>query len=408
MDVIKLQILTNRRDQRKMIANQFDLIDYIRLEPELDIQDVSDVKSAFSGDTSNVVLITERFLQNGYLVSKEITTKYPNKAVIILQGARAVDFTDKDKLMSGASDILSNNSDVQILTDAIYQARLENQKKQQMLREQQSVKTVNDGRVLTVFSTKGGVGKTFVSVNLAVALVKYTGKSVVLLDFDLDCGGSSIALNIKDAPTISDAVGDVYNVDVEQMLGYLTQHKSGISVLPTSGQANVSSLIGSEQIDAVIRLLRTMFDYVVIDMPGHFTEILNPAFSLAHNVLLITTPEVLAVNNVRSALFVFKELGYPMNKIKTVINKMSKSDISLKTVESTLENNVIAEIADDSKRVRKSQNEGKPYLLEYPRSSVSKSLFKLIDNLNKTTDTKSKRKKTSINSGSKPKGRFFK
>lgn len=378
MDVIKLQILTDQPDLRGALADKLKAIEYIKIEKPVHFQ--GDLKESFSTDISDVVLISEQYLGDGYKASEIITTNYPYKTVLLMEDELSQS-NIRRALTSGASDIISPNADTQELTEAIYRAHASHLQKQEMLMESTKQRSNLEGKIFTVFSTKGGTGKTFTSTNLAVALAQETGKRVVLFDLDLDYGGDSIALNTPVKYSMANVINEIRNIDEDLMESYLLTHESGVKILAANPEPSFNEYVNSDHIELILRTLQSSFDYVVVDMPGRFMETVNPAFSMATMVLLITTPEILTLKNIKASLVIFKELNYPVSKLRIILNKASKVGISRKDVESTLGYEVFAEIPEDIKGARKSQNEGKPYVTTFPRSQTTTGFSRLVSAL---------------------------
>ncbi|MFB0918665.1 MAG: AAA family ATPase [Clostridiaceae bacterium] len=378
MDIIKVQILAHSFEMREEIARKLKNIEYIKIEKPI-LEDV-DIKESFATDISDVVLVSEHYLGDGYETSEFITNNYPYKTVILLEDELSPSNVRR-AVTSGASDIISPTSDTEELTDAIYKSYTNHQHKQEMLMVSKKQRSNLEGKVITVFSTKGGTGKTFMSTNLAVQILKQTGKRVVLFDLDLDYGGDSIALNVPVKYSMANVINEIRNIDEDLMDSYLLTHESGLRILAANPDPGFSDYVNADQIDVILKTLRSSYDYIIVDMPGRFMNTVNPAFSLADALLLLTTPEILTLKNIKSSLLVFKELNYPANKIKIVLNKASGSGISRKDVETTLGHEVFSEIPEDFNGVRKSQNEGKPYVTLFPRSKTTEGIGKLATSL---------------------------
>ena len=234
------------------------------------------------------------------------------------------------------------------------------------------------GQVYTVFSTKGGVGKTFVSINLAASLAKNAEKRVVLVDLDLDFGNAALALNLYPKFTIMDVIDNIRHMDSDMIESYLIPHESGIKVLPANLQPNMNDFINAEHIHVILEALRESFDYVVVDMPGRFVETIMPALALADQLLVITTPELSAVRNIKVLLVTLKDLNFPQSKIRIVLNKEDlRGEIKKNDVETTLNKKVDASIGLDYHRVLSSLNRGVPLVYEYPKNTLSKNFEKM-------------------------------
>lgn len=378
MDTIKLQILTDKPDLRAELAAKLKTIDYIIIEKPIHFQ--GDLKDSFSSDISDVVLISENYLGDGYEASKIITTEYPYKTVILLEDELSQSNVRR-AVTSGASDIIAPNADTEELTEVIHRTYAQHLHKQEMMMVSKKQKSNLEGKIYTVFSTKGGTGKTFIATNLAVALLKETGKKVALFDLDLDYGGDSIALNTPVKYSMANVINEIRNIDEELMDSYLLTHESGVRILAANPEPSYNDYVNADHIELILRTLQSAYDYVVVDMPGRFMETVNPAFSMASLVLLITTPEILTLKNIKNSIMVFKELNYPISKLRIILNKATKLGISRKDVESTLGYEIFCEIPEDIKGARQSQNEGKPYVAAYPRSSTSAGFAKLVSAL---------------------------
>jgi pilus assembly protein CpaE len=246
-----------------------------------------------------------------------------------------------------------------------------------------------NGQVFTVFSTKGGVGKTFISINLAVSLAKNTGKRVVLVDLDLDCGNAALALNVLPKYTIADIIDDIRNIDADLIESYLIPHESGIKVLPANSQPQMSEFINAEHIDIILRTLQSSFDYVVVDMPARFHEPVNPAFAIADKLFLVTTPEVSTVRNIKASLLTLNDLNYPKSKIKIILNRLdSKGEIKAKDVESTLNQALYGSLMADYRDVISSLNMGIPFVVKNPRDTITKGFNSIVKKIVDEADTK--------------------
>ncbi|MDD2426998.1 MAG: AAA family ATPase [Eubacteriales bacterium] len=381
MDIIKIQILTDQEDQRQELLEKLIAFDYLKVQPMIDLQ--GDLLESMRADKSDVVLIAAEYLGDGYKASELITNQYPAKAVIIL----TEDFGEKPGriVASGATDIISPSIDASALNKVIYRVFSQHKHKQERILAGHIQRSNLEGTILTVFSSKGGTGKTFISTNLAIALKLNTGKKVCIVDLDLDYGGVALALSLPVTYSISNVVNQIKNLDQELLNSYLLSHESGVKVLAANPDPGYNDYINSDHINTILRVLQSAYDYVIIDMPGHFTETVGPAFTLADYVILVTVPEVLTLKNIKTSLVLFNDLNFSANKLRLVLNKASKLGISKKDVESTLNMDVYSTIPEDYKGVRKSQNEGKAYVLSYPRSKTSKGFKSLVSALAQET-----------------------
>lgn len=393
MEKIKVMILDNSPAVSLEIEKLISDIDYIDLASNSDT--LEGILKIIDIEFVNIILVSEDFLGDGYKVSEAITMEFHNRAVIVIENVLSEDNLHK-ALFSGAKDVLVMPLTTAKIADSIYRANEYVKLKNEVHRDVNiRVKRKSDlGRVFTVFSTKGGVGKTFIATNLAITLQKNTGKRVVLLDLDLDFGSAALALNIVPKFTITDVVDDIRNINPDVIENYLMTHQSGIKILPANLEPRLNEFINAEHVQLIIKTLQNSFDFVVIDMPGRFHDPINPAFVFADKLLMVTTPEVSTVRNVMASLIMLNDLNYPKSKIKILLNKSDNNgDIKVRDVEKTLNQMVFSTIDADYKKVISSLNQGIPYVIKNPRSSISKefnSMVKKIQEDSVETNTQNK------------------
>lgn len=385
MDRIKVLILEITQEERNTLSEILNNVDYIVLAGEADSLD--EAIDIIEDTVVDVVLLGSGIDEDGYKAAERLSIEYPEISIVMLESELREETMHK-AIFAGAKDVLIKPYTPSKLVDTIYRVH-QLMKKKVMIHKENSVRTKRkavSGQVFTIFSTKGGVGKTFLSINLAVSLAKQTGKRVVLVDLDLDLGNAALALNILPKFTISDIVDDIRNIDADLIESYLIPHESGIKVLPANATPQISEFINSDHIDIILRTLQSSFDYVVVDMPGRFHDALNPAFAIADKLFMVTTPEVSTVRNIKASLMTLNELNYPKSKIRIILNRLdSKGEIKAKDVEATLGQNVYSTIAADYRDVISSLNQGIPIVIKNPRDTVTKGINslakKLIDDI---------------------------
>ncbi|HEX2159308.1 MAG TPA: P-loop NTPase [Actinomycetes bacterium] len=228
------------------------------------------------------------------------------------------------------------------------------------------------GRVVTVFSSKGGCGKTFLSTNLAVALSR-NGAEVALVDLDLHFGDVAIMLHLFPSHTIYDATQSS-GLDALTLKSFLTRHDSGIWTLVAPTEPTVADTISPATIGSILKLLRSAFDYVVIDTPPAFSEPVLGAFDESDWLVMLATLDVPSIKNLKLTLQTMELLHFPKNRIRVVVNRAdSKVGLRLPDVEKLLSSSVDATIPS-SRSVPLSVNKGSPIMLEEPKGPVAESI----------------------------------
>lgn len=374
---MKLLLLADSETERLDITEMLKNIDYIHLAG--DSIDENKTWESLERATADILLMGSCFNGSRYAFAEKVSKQFPNTSIIMME-EELLEETMHNALFAGAKDVLIKPIDPEKLMNSIYRIHQLQERTVVTKAEtpQKKIRKSELGQVYTVFSTKGGVGKTFVSINLAASLAKNQEKRVVLVDLDLDFGNAALALNLYPKFTITDVIDDIRHMDSDLIESYLIPHESGIKVLPANLQPNMNDFINAEHIHVILESLRESFDYVVVDMPGRFVETIMPALALADQLLVITTPELSAVRNIKVLLVTLKDLNFPQSKIRIVLNKEDlRGEIKKNDVETTLNKKVDAAIGLDYRRVLSSLNRGVPLVYEYPKNTLSKNFEKM-------------------------------
>ena len=230
------------------------------------------------------------------------------------------------------------------------------------------------GRVVTVFSAKGGCGKTTLSTNLAAALADGGRREVCLVDLDLAFGDVAIALQLFPTHTIADAVPLGDTLDFTGLHSLLTPHSPGLSCLVAPVEPGSASSIPAELVGRILNLLRDHFDYVIIDTPPAFDDQVLAAFDVSDVVALIATLDIPALKILKLTLETLELLNYPRERWKVVLNRAdSKVGLVASEVEKTLKTTIASQIPS-SREVPAAINRGVPIVLDQPRHSVSQAI----------------------------------
>lgn len=234
-------------------------------------------------------------------------------------------------------------------------------------------------KVVTVFSSKGGSGKSTIATNLALMLHRRTGQPTVLVDLDLQSGDLAIMLQLMPAWTIYDAADSPDRLDREALQGYLTPHQSGVTVLAAPLEPALADTISPDAVTTILELLHQMFPYVVVDGPGLFTDQILAAFDLSHEIVLMTSMDVPSVKNMKLSMHTFEQLGVVRDRLHLVLNRAdSKVGLRLQEVERSLGTPVDVTIPS-SREVPLSINQGRPLVEKGQSSEVVDAIQRLCE-----------------------------
>jgi pilus assembly protein CpaE len=238
------------------------------------------------------------------------------------------------------------------------------------------------GKMVLVFSAKGGCGKTTVATNIAEALGANGEKSVCIVDFDLQFGDIAVALQIEPTKTISNAIRMGDNLDLSGVRSLVVQYKPNLYALLAPVDPSDIEFITADLAERVLLGLQKTFDYVVVDSPPAFTETILKAFDIADEYLLISTLDMPSLKNLKVTLGTLDALGMPRSKWNIVINRSTaKTGLSIQDVQDAIGIQIAATIPA-SQMVPTMINQGRTVVSAKPRHQVSKAIFsisKIID-----------------------------
>ena len=237
------------------------------------------------------------------------------------------------------------------------------------------------GKLVTVFSPKGGVGKTTIAVNLAVGLSQNGARKVCLVDLDLAFGDVAITLQLFPARTIADAVYLQSGLDFGVLEPLLTDYHGVLSALVAPVQPDAKDTIPAALVGRILGLLKSHFDFVVVDTSPAFDEYVLQAFDETDEMLLVTTLDVPTLKNVKVAVETLDLLNFPKPRRHLVLNRADeKVGLTAEKVESTLGMKIAVSIPTSS-QVAHATNSGEPIILAQPKHPASQAITKFAKQL---------------------------
>ena len=236
------------------------------------------------------------------------------------------------------------------------------------------------GRLTTVFSTKGGAGKSVLACNLAVTLARRSERPVALVDADLQFGDVAVMLKLTPQHTIVDAVGAIDRLDTQLMQTLMVKHESsGVLVLPAPVEPAFADQVGAGEMTRIIEVLRSFCDHVIVDTPAYFNDVVLTLLEESDDILLVAGMDIPNIKNVKIGLQTLRLLNTPVSKLKLVLNRAnSKVKLDVAEVERTLQIKADSLIPSDV-AVPQSVNKGTPIVIDAPRSGVTKAIEQLAE-----------------------------
>jgi pilus assembly protein CpaE len=303
-----------------------------------------------------------------------------NPALGVILVRRRVDTSVlAEALRSGVREVVSDR-ELSALSDAVRRAsEVARQIRQQVEGAGDEAEEAQRGRLVTIFSAKGGCGKTTIATNLAVALADRGRRQVCLVDLDLAFGDVAIALQLFPAHTIADAVPLADSLDDAGLAALLTPHSPGLTTLVAPLEPGAAEGIPATLVADLLHILKGMFDYVVVDTPPAFTDHVLAAFDASEVLGLLATLDVPALKNLKLTLETLDLLNYPREKWRVILNRAdAKVGLALHDVEATLASSISTQIPS-SRSVPASINRGVPIVLDDPSHPVSQAIKQLAE-----------------------------
>lgn len=290
-------------------------------------------------------------------------------------------------MVAGARDYLVKPVRPDDLSRAIY-GILEQEERKRLRLTGQDEEPKARGTIITVFGAKGGIGKTTISTNLATALVKITGANVCLVDMDTRFGDVAIMMDIAVETSIADLAKHIEELDREGIRDFLAQHHTGLYILPAPLHPTEWRNLTPQHIEKIVDLLAQTHDYVIIDTPGTFNELIATTLEMASLILLITSMDIASIKDTALALEMLRAAAVPEEKVKLTINHSTAANsLREEDVERVLEYEVFWQVPYDL-AVSSSTQLGQPVVLSKPYARVSRSITELAHALTGTRPEK--------------------
>jgi pilus assembly protein CpaE len=290
-------------------------------------------------------------------------------------------------MVAGARDYIIKPLKPEDLSRAVYGV-LEQEERKRIRETEGGPVAVPRGTVITIFGAKGGIGKTTISTNLATTLSKLTGANICLLDMDTRFGDVAIMMDIAVEASIADVARHIDTLDRDKVRDYLVKHHSGVSIMPAPLHPTEWRNLTPQHIEKIVDLLSQTHDFVVIDTPGTFNELIATTLELANLILLVTSMDIASIKDTALALEMLRAAGVSEDKVKLVINHSTAANsLREEDVSRVLEYEVFWRIPHDL-AVSSSTQLGQPIVIAKPYARVSRAIIDLGHTLTGTRQDK--------------------
>jgi len=328
---------------------------------------------------------------DGYEFLRRVRAQESTQKVPIIMLTSHVDTRDKiEGLEAGADDYLGKSASL---------TELELRVKAQLARKHSKDESITQisARSIGLFSLKGGVGVSTLSVNLSIAISQLWGIETCLWDMVTGVGQCGLMMNLKPVSTIATLTDwTEKTVDESILRSMLLKHESGVSLMPAPANIEEAELINTHTLELAWPIVQTLTPYLIIDAGSHFSDPSLTILERTDVILLVLAPELASVNAAYQALKVFEELGFPAGKTQIILNHTFQSDgLDSEKIAAGLKRKILAEIPYDGRGMVKALNQGVPYITTAPKSPFSQAISSLAYKLS-SSDMQGRQKKTPL------------
>ena len=315
---------------------------------------------------------------DGIAATEAIMAQVPGTQVIIMSVQNEQEYLRR-AMLAGAREYLIKPPDSDELVRSIrHVAKLQVGARRGGGPAEPAGGAAEQGKIIAVFSPKGGAGCTVVAANLAVALRQITNKKVALVDGDIVFGDVGVAMNIVANKTILDLASRVNDMDAQLISDVTVPHGSGVRILLAPPDSQSGEAITADQLRNVLESLRGEFDYVVVDTPSAYDDRTLTMLDVADRIMVVMTLELTAIKNVKQFLELAGPLGYHDDKLMLVLNKAdSRLGIRAENVEGQLRHKVTAQLGNAAHDMTLALNQGVPLVIDRRNHPVARDILAL-------------------------------
>jgi pilus assembly protein CpaE len=382
-DKIRVLIVDDLRETRENVRK------LLQFEPDLDVVDQAEngeeaVDKAQKYRPDIILMDINMPGVDGIGASQTITKAVPESQIIIMSVQSEADYLRR-AMLAGARDFLMKPFSGDELVTAIrrvYETRPapvaaapSPMRQVTSTNHRKEVVQQREGKIIAVFSPKGGIGCTTVAVNLGVAIAE-AGHNIILVDGSLQFGDVAVMLNLKSSSTIIDLVERMNELDYDLVTSVVAKHNSGLQVLMAPSRPEMAELVTEEHIKKLLQALRQMYDFVIIDTASNLNDVNLAMLDVADRIVLVTQQNLPSLKNVSRFYDLSDGLDYPSNKIMLVVNHASnRSNISVEDINKSLKRQ-ISNIIPEDESAYAAADQGRPLVIG-PRARRPSAAFSL-------------------------------
>ena len=325
---------------------------------------------------------------DGITATELLSAQVPASAIVMMSVQGEADYLRRS-MLAGAREFLVKPFSSDELTASIRQVHARERDKRvrygaPAATEARAAASREPGRIVAIFSPKGGVGRTTIAVNMAVAAASEPGSSVALMDGSFQFGDVGVLLNLNPkSKSIADLVPELEaGGEPESLDTFMMTHSSGLSVLLAPPSPELAETVTPATAKRALELLRGRYDLVIVDCASSFSDATLAILDIADTIFTVLTLEITSIKNMRLFLEVADQLGYPDDKVQLVLNRADSAlGIRVADVEHSIGRKIDHTIVSDGRSVVYALNRGVPFFTSNREAQVSQDILRLARSL---------------------------
>lgn len=317
---------------------------------------------------------------DGIEATRQISLHYPRVFVIIISVNDEL-HNFRKAMLAGAKEYLVKPLSPEELNSTVRKVADLNRKSLKLQQNEAEAigysQLEEEKRLISVFGTKGGIGKSVLSSNLAVAMAR-KHKGIGLIDLDVQFGDIALMMNVSSRKTMAELLQEVDAPGKELLEDYVYE-RNGVNVLAAPNRPEYAELVTPRGVRTILELCRQVYNYTFIDTSSFIDERLLTALEMSDLILLLISLDLPTIKNVKKGLDILRSLQV-LSRTRLILNRSSGvAGIEARDVERVLDMKISAEVPSDGKLLISSLNQGIPFVKTHPTAPISKAIYKILD-----------------------------
>lgn len=374
--IINILVVDDNDGTREKIIKIIDMVDHFKVVGEA-VDGVDALNKTRELKPDVILMDINMPIMNGLESTEEISKEFPNIVVIIMSVQDDTDYLKK-AMLCGAKEYIFKPFTTDDLINTVSKTFEKNLERKIDIKVEEKNEL---GKVISFFSTKGGVGKSVLAFNYALKLNELEDKKVILVDGDFLFGDVGILVDEKPLKTIYNIIEDQAFGSFDLLKEYIISTNENISVLLSPKRPENAEYITNEHVKDILKLLKENFDYIIVDLGTNFNNSTLTFLDYSDYIYIISLMDLMSIKNTKLGIEVMQSLDYDKEKVKIIINKFRKNgNINIKNLTKHLNYPIYYKIPYDKKIIENSVSIGKPVskVSFFSKSKFEKALIDFI------------------------------